>query len=191
MKKIILASASPRRKELLEQIGLQFEVESSNCTEDMHSELAPHKLAESLSKEKAMAVAVHHRNAIILAADTFIVLGDKIMGKPHTPSHARQMLAELNGKAHSVITGFTVLDTDENKTLSRSIETRVNIRKLTSEEIEAYVKSSEPLGKAGAYAIQGLGAVIIEGIEGDYSNVVGLPLNALVESLKEFGINIL
>ncbi|MDY6911900.1 MAG: Maf family protein, partial [Chloroflexota bacterium] len=80
MKKIVLASASPRRKELLEQIGLQFEVEPSNCTEDMHSELMPHKLAESLSQEKAMAVAGHHRNAIIIAADTFIVLGDKIMG---------------------------------------------------------------------------------------------------------------
>jgi septum formation protein len=97
----------------------------------------------------------------------------------------------LNGKSHLVITGFTILDTDKNNTVSNSVETKVRFKKLTSEEIEAYVESKEPLGKAGAYAIQGLGAVIVEEIKGDYSNVVGLPLTTLTETLREFGVNIL
>jgi septum formation protein len=101
------------------------------------------------------------------------------------------MLMMLSGKSHSVITGFTILDTDENKILTKSVETVVHIKNLTSGEIEAYVKSGEPLDKAGAYAIQGLGSVIVERIEGDYFNVIGLPLSALAEGLKEFGIHIL
>ncbi len=191
MKKIILASASPRRKELLEKIGLKFEVHPSNHQEDTNSCLKPHELAKSISRQKALAVASHHENAIIIAADTFIVFRGKIMGKPHTEAEARQMLAKLSGKSHSVITGFTIMDTDENKILSKSVETSVCLKKLTTEEIDAYVKSKEPLDKAGAYAIQGLGAVIIEKIEGDYFNVIGLPLCDLTESLKEFGVNIL
>jgi septum formation protein len=101
------------------------------------------------------------------------------------------MLEAINGKSHSVITGFSIIDTGKNKTLSKSVETKIYIRKLTLAEIDAYVKSKEPLDKAGAYAIQGLGAVIVEKIEGDYFNVIGLPLSALTEALKEFGINIL
>ena len=97
----------------------------------------------------------------------------------------------LRGKSHSVITGFTILDTDRNKVLTKSVETIIHIKKLTSEEIDAYVRSKEPLDKAGAYAIQGLGSVIVERIEGDYFNVMGLPLSALAESLKEFEIHIL
>ncbi len=113
------------------------------------------------------------------------------MGKPHTEKTAREMLETISGKCHSVITGFSIMDTGENKMLSKSVETRVYIRKLTLAEIDAYVKSGEPLDKAGAYAIQGLGAVFVEKIDGDYYNVVGLPLSALTESLKEFGIDIL
>ena len=101
------------------------------------------------------------------------------------------MLETINGKSHSVITGFTIIDTDSGKTASRSVETKVHIRKMTPEEIDAYVKSGEPLDKAGAYAIQGLGSVIVERIEGDYYNVIGLPLKALAESLKNFGVNVL
>jgi len=191
MKKIILASASPRRKELLEQIGLEFDIDPSNCEEEMLSDIQPHELARSLSLQKASQVAGSYSNAIIIAADTFIVFGDKLMGKAHTEAEAREMLTALNGNPHSVITGFTILDTEKNNTVSNSVETKVHFRKMTSGEIESYVASGEPLGKAGAYAIQGLGSVIVKEIEGDYSNVVGLPLTALAEALREFGVNIL
>ena len=191
MKRIILASASPRRKELLEKIGLKFEVEPSNYAEDMHSRLSPDKLARAISLEKARVVARKHKNAIVIAADTFIVFGGKIMGKPNTEAEARKMLMTLRGKSHSVITGFTIMDTEENKVLTKSVETIIHIKNLTPEEIDAYVRSKEPLDKAGAYAIQGLGSVIVERIEGDYFNVMGLPLSALAEGLKEFGIHIL
>jgi septum formation protein len=191
MKRIVLASASPRRKELLEQIGLQFEVEPSNYDEEITSASEPHETARRLSLGKARAAARKHRNAIIIAADTFVVFGDRILGKPHSNAEAREMLRALNGQAHSVITGFTILDTETGKVTSRSVETRVHMRKLTLREIDGYVRTKEPLDKAGGYAIQGLGAVLVERIEGDYSNVVGLPLSALAESLKEFGVDVL
>lgn len=191
MKKIILASASPRRKELLEQIQLQFVVEPSNHDEQVNLDLSPHELARHLSLEKAKVVAENHTNSIIIAADTFIVLGDKILGKPGTDSEAREMLTILNGKDHLVITGFTILDTDNTKAITDSVETTVHMRDMSREDIEAYIATKEPIGKAGAYAIQGLGAVIVERIEGDYSNVVGLPLNAVADGLKGFGIRVL
>ena len=191
MKAIILASASPRRKELLEQIGLSFRVEPSNYQENIRFDLEPHDLARALSLEKARLVARNHRNALVIAADTFIVFEGKILGKPRTETQAKEMLETMSGKPHSVITGFTIVDTDNNKTLSRSVETKVHLRKLSSDEIDAYVRSKEPLDTAGAYAIQGLGSVIVEKIEGDYFNVIGLPLSALAESLKEFGVHIL
>jgi septum formation protein len=191
MKRIMLASASPRRKELLEQIGLQFEVEPSNYDEEITSASEPHETARRLSLGKARVAARKHPNALIIAADTFVVLGDRILGKPHTDSEAREMLRALNGQAHSVITGFTILDTETGKVLSGSVETRVHMTKLTLKEIDSYVRSKEPLDKAGGYAIQGLGAVLVERIEGDYSNVVGLPLSALAKSLKEFGVDVL
>jgi len=191
MKKIILASASPRRKELLEKIGLIFEVEPSNFEEDISLCLEPHYFAQKISLEKARAVASNHKNSIVIAADTFIVFGGQILGKPNTEKDAREILKAISGKSHLVITGFSIIDTSEDKTVSKSVETEVCIRELTPLEIDAYVKSGEPLDKAGAYAIQGLGAVFIERIDGDYYNVVGLPLSALTVALKEFGINIL
>lgn len=191
MRKIILASQSPRRKELLEIIGLKFKVESSNYQEDIYSGLEPYDIAEKMSLKKAQIVASKHKNALVIAADTFIVFDDQILGKPGTVNKARIMLQKLNGKSHSVITGFCIIDTSTNKTLSRCVETIVYLKKLTQSEIDNYVKSQEPLDKAGGYAIQGLGAVIVDMIEGDYFNVVGLPLSALVEALKEFEIYIL
>jgi septum formation protein len=191
MKRIVLASASPRRKELLEQIGLRFEVEPSDYEEDIAPGSEPREMARKLSLGKARAAAQKHRKALIIAADTLVVLGDRVFGKPHTNAEAREMLRTLNGKPHLVITGFTVLDTETGKEVSRSVETRVHMRKLTLKEIDSYVRTKEPLGKAGGYAIQGRGAVLVERIEGDYSNVVGLPLSALAESLKEFGVHVL
>ena len=176
---------------MLEKIGLQFEVEPSNYEEDITPKLKPHELAKSLSFKKAKAVASKHKNALVIAADTFIVLRGKVLGKPHTETEAKRMLETINGKPHLVVTGFTIIDTESNKTLTKSVQTKVYIKRLTPDEIDAYVKSKEPLDKAGGYAIQELGSVIVERIEGDYFNVIGLPLSALTESLKEFGVNIL
>jgi septum formation protein len=191
MKKIILASASPRRRELLALTGLKFSVDPGDYEEDMSTPLDPHRLGRFLSLEKAKSVAARHRDALIIAADTFIVFKGGLLGKPHTGREARRMLLLLNGKRHSVITGFTILDTASGKRLSRSVETTVFFRNLTEKEIDAYVRSGEPLDKAGGYAIQGLGAVIVRKIEGDYFNVIGLPLSALTEDLKKFGIQVL
>ena len=191
MKTIILASASPRRKEILEKTGLKFKVDASDYEEEINYSLRPHELARFLSREKAKAIVNKYTNALIIAADTFIVFKDKILGKPHTEEEAKRMLNMLNNNTHSVITGFTIIDTNDNKKLSGSVETKVCFKKLTMKEIESYIKSKEPLDKAGAYAIQGLGAVIVKKIEGDYFNVMGLPLSTLMESLKKFGIYVL
>jgi septum formation protein len=190
MKKIILASASPRRKELLEKIRLKFEVDASGCDEEINSGLGPQEIVQQLSIIKAKSVAARHKNAIVIAADTIGVIGDRILGKPHTKNEARKMLRAISGKSHSVITGFSIIDTTTDKIVTGTVDTRVYIKKLSGEEIDAYVATGEPLDKAGAYAIQGMGAVIVEKIEGDYYNVIGLPLHALAEALKEFGINV-
>jgi septum formation protein len=191
MRKIILASASPRRKELLQKIGLKFEVDASNCAEEIDPALKPDEIARRISVAKTKSVAARHQDAVVIAADTIGVIGKKLLGKPHTAVEARKMLAQISGKSHEVITGFTVLDTATNKIVSGAVSTRVYIKKLTPQEIDAYVATGEPLDKAGAYGIQGLGAVIVEKIEGDYYNVVGLPLSALAEVLREFGISVL
>ena len=113
------------------------------------------------------------------------------MGKPHSPNEAKRMLKALSGRSHVAITGFTILDTTNGKTLSRVVETRIYMRKLSEREIDSYVSSSEPLDKAGAYAIQGLGSVLIDKIEGDYYNVMGLSLSAFAQALKSFGVHVL
>ena len=190
MKRIILASASPRRKELLEKIGLKFEVDASDCAEEIDPALEPDEMVHRISLAKAKSVTSRHKDTIIIAADTIGVIGKKLLGKPHTADEARKMLAQISGKSHEVITGFTVLDTASNKVFSGTVNTKVYIKKLTGQEIAAYVRTGEPLDKAGAYGIQGLGAVIVEKIEGDYYNVMGLPLNALTNALKEFGVNV-
>jgi septum formation protein len=190
MKKIILASASQRRKDILKKTGLNFSVCTSDYKEDINLPLKPRALAKFLSRKKAEAVAHKYKNAIIIAADTFIVFKNRLLGKPHTDKEAEKMLNMLNGKTHSVITGFTIMDTAGKKILSRSVETKVYFKKLGGKEINAYVRTKEPLDKAGAYAIQGLGAVFIKKIDGDFLNVVGLPLRALTQTLKKFGITV-
>lgn len=171
-KKIILASTSPRRRELLEKIGLEFEVVGSDYEEDMSLALEPLDLAKHLSLGKAEAVAKHCPDHLIIAADTFVVLGKKLLGKPGTPEKALEMLKEVSGNTMSVISGLTIIDTRNTITISKSLETKVFIKKLTDREIQHYVDSGEPLDKAGAFAIQGLGAVMIEKIEGDYYTIM-------------------
>jgi len=190
-RQIILASASPRRKELLALTGLKFRVDASDYEEEMHHKLPPHDLAKFLSREKAEAVAGKYPDAIVIAADTFIVFRGRLLGKPYTEEEAKRMLGILSGRSHFVITGFTVLDTASKKRISKSVETKVFFKRLSRKEIDDYTETKEPLDKAGAYAIQGLGAVIVRKIEGDYFNVIGLPLSALADSLKRFGVLIL
>ena len=191
MRTIILASASPRRKELLSLIGLKFKVHVSDYEEDLGLKLKPRELAKFLSLEKARAVAGKYEDALIIAADTFIVFRGKLLGKPHTDKEALRMLTLLNGKSHSVITGYTVIDTSNGKKSSCSVETKVWFRKMTGSELKAYVETGEPLDKAGAYAIQGIGSLIVKKIEGDYFNVIGLPVASLAMTLKKFGISVM
>jgi septum formation protein len=191
MKPIVLASNSPHRKELLENIGLVFTAESTEAEEILDEHLPPRELAKSLSLHKARAAAAGHPGSLIIAADTFGVLGRQLLGKPADAVQARQMLKRMSGRKHTVITGYTVLDADTGRLITEAVETNVYFRRLTDNEIGAYVATGEPLDKAGAYAVQGLGALLVEKIEGDYHNVVGLPLAALAISLKEFGVDLL
>lgn len=188
---IVLASASERRCELLRRLGLQFTVDPSDCAEEVFAGLGPAQRARRISLEKARIVAARHPCSLIIAADTFGVLRGRILGKPRTPDEAVLMLKVLSGKTHRVITGLTVLDTASGRSVSRLVTTRVIFRRLRRGEIESYVKTGEPLGKAGAYAIQGRGALLVNRIEGDFYNVVGLPLSVLAQVLKRFGIKIL
>jgi septum formation protein len=188
MTKIILASGSPRRKELLERTGIIFTIEVSDYNEDMGLRLAPLELAKALSGGKAEAVAKKHKgeDVLVIGADTFVVLDDEILGKPHTSEKAREMISKLSGRAHSVITGFTIINPGSGKKVSKAIESKVYFRKLGEEEIENYVKIGEPLDKAGAYGIQEAGATLVEKTEGDFTTIIGLPIPALIEELKNF-----
>ena len=176
---LILASGSPRRKEILDTMGLEFSVDVSDADESFAG--TPEEMVLELSRRKALAVASRHSGAMILAADT-LVFGDEVLGKPHSAEEAKRMLAVLSGRWHSVYTGVTMIDTRSGKTLSRADVTRVHFVALTAQDIDAYVATGEPLDKAGAYGIQGRGGMFIDRIEGSYSNVVGLPM-ALVRSM--------
>lgn len=190
MKPIVLASSSPRRKDLLKKIGLKFSVDPVEVDEKLTLAGDPLRLARSISLKKARAAVRRHPNALVIAADTFGVLGARLLGKPSSKAEAVAMLKEMSGKCHSVITGFTLIDGTTGKTVSRSIRTLVYFRRLDSVEIDAYVATGEPLDKAGAYAIQGLGALLVDRIEGDYYNVIGLPLSALAVELRKFGVRL-
>lgn len=190
-RKIILASNSPRRKELLERLGLKFEIVASDYEEDMSLQMHPMELAKFLSHGKAEVVAEKYKNRIIIAADTFVALKYELLGKPHTEIEARKMLQKISGKIVSIVTGYTVIDSATNKKISKAVEAKVHIKKLTAEEIENYIKTKEPLDKAGAFAVQGIGSVIIKRIDGDFFGIVGLPLYDLAKSLKKFGVQII
>ncbi len=191
MRKIILGSRSPRRRELFKILSLPFVTEESDYEEDLTKKLTPKKLAVTMSQGKARAVAKNKKDAIVIAADTLIAFQNKILGKPRSRKHAFAMLSKMSGRVHSVITGYTIIDTKTKKNLSKAIETKVYFRKLKPQEIKNYIKTDQPLDKAGAYGIQGLGQLLIQKIEGDYSNVVGLPLSSLVQSLEKFNVNVL
>lgn len=187
--RIILASTSPRRKELLSRTGLVFETKESGYEEEMHLDLNPDKLAEHLSLNKAKPVSDENPDAIVIAADTFIVFENKYLGKPKSEEEAKNMLQALSGKSHEIITGVTVMNKD--KTVFFISKAEVYMRNISPETIDNYIKTGEPMDKAGAYAVQGKGAVLIEKIDGDFFGVVGLPIGKLAEELKKFGVNVL
>ena len=184
---IVLASGSPRRKELLTQMGLTFRILVSDADESVDPALAPAEQVEIISARKARAVAdLVGDKALIIAADTVVALDHQVMGKPHSRDQAIVMLTRLSGNTHTVYTGFTVLRGKEHFTASEASD--VTFRDLTVDEIAAYVDTGEPMDKAGAYGIQGKGALLVRGIRGDYFNVMGLPVCALGQALAQFGL---
>lgn len=186
--KIILASQSPRRRELLERMGLtQFEIRPARGEECADPGLSPARLVEELSIQKAGEIAAGaDPEDVIIAADTVVAADGQVLGKPHSRREAQEMLAFLSGRTHTVYTGVTVRQGDMVRTGHEA--TDVVFRELTPAEIRAYVDTGEPMDKAGAYGIQGRGCVLVEGIRGDYYNVMGLPVCRLGLMLREFGV---
>jgi septum formation protein len=190
MRKIVLASTSPRRKQLLKLTTLKFAVDPGDYEEDMSLKLPPRKLVKLLAQGKAEAVAKRHKNAIVIAGDTFVVFRNKHLGKPKSPAEARKMLRMLSGKTNSVVSALAVIDTKSGKKFTSVCEIKVTFRKMPPSEIDAYVRSGEPMDKAGAYAVQSIGSLFVKRIEGDYSGLVGMSLVDLGRILKKLGVKI-
>lgn len=187
---IILASASPRRRDLLAQVGCDFVVMTSTIIEDNAQALPPHELAILQAKDKALDVfSKVQTHDVVIGADTIVVLDGQVYGKPVDKNDARRMLTNLSGKEHQVITGIAVVTAD--KVWTDFVVTNVKIGDIKAGEIESYLTTGEPMDKAGAYAIQGVGALFVESISGCYANVVGLPLNKLSDLLKKAGVKLL
>ena len=181
---LILASGSPRRRELLDLMGLTYTVETPDVDESFSGR--PSETVMEISRRKAAAVAARHSDSIIIAADT-LVFADGALGKPHTPERAKEMLRSLAGNWHHVYTGITVINTRSGRILRKVDKTRVHLVPMTEQEIDAYVATGEPLDKAGAYGIQGMGGMFVDRIDGSYSNVVGLPMSMLRIMLAQVG----
>ncbi len=186
IKNLVLASGSPRRRELLAGLGWEFRVEPSLITETKPEGETPAHLVKRLAFEKASEVAGRFPGNWVVGADTVVAIDGMILGKPKDEAEAKSMLRRLAGETHSVFTGVALIAPD-GRSLSETEETKVTFRPLSDEEISAYVACGESMDKAGAYGIQGLGKQFVEGIEGDYFNVVGLPVSRVLRALKEFG----
>ncbi|PDY45784.1 Maf family protein [Bacillus pseudomycoides] len=184
MKKLILASGSPRRKELLELAGVPFEIVVSEIEETIGAYSSPADIVMSLALQKASAVVEHHEDSVVLGADTIVTYESRILGKPKDESEAKEILQLLSGKTHEVYTGVALISKE--KTVTFYERTEVTFWELTEEEIDAYIATKEPLDKAGSYGIQGKGSIFVQHIQGDYYSVVGLPIARLVRELKQF-----
>jgi septum formation protein len=191
MSPLVLASSSPRRREILARLGLEVTVIAPDADEARRPGEAPADFVRRAAREKALAVArglgPPAGGVWVIAADTEVVIGDETLGKPRDVRHAEAMLRDLSGREHLVMTGWVVLDAATGVERSGVEVTRVRFKALRPGEIEAYARSGEGLDKAGAYGIQGLGCFLVERIEGNYENVVGLPACALVEALQDVG----
>lgn len=183
----ILASGSPRRRDLLTRMGFEFDVIPADVDEASIAGGDPAERAVAGARLKARTVAVVYPDRLVLGADTIVVLGQKILGKPGSVDEARWMLSVLTGRVHRVITGFAIIHNDRLIDHADFASTRVKIKAMTDVEIRRYVLTGEPMDKAGAYAIQGLGAGLVEWIHGSYTNVVGLPLAQVVDRLVRLG----
>ena len=203
---LILGSQSPRRRELLRQLGLEFTVRTADLDETVYETDDPVQTVCATCEAKARAVANLLRKEteacpasmdpcqLVLTSDTIVVLDGRIMGKPHSPAQAEEMLAALSGRKHAVYTAFTLLPVTDGvpgRAETEFVETLVKFRPLRRREILAYIATGEPMDKAGAYGIQGMGACFVEGIEGDYFTVMGLPLCRLSQRLRDYGIDVL
>lgn len=189
LQNIVLASASPRRRELLNQVGINVQVVPSNAKESLLTDETPEAHVVRLSCDKAMEVANRpgQQGRWFIGGDTVVVRDGEILGKPVDAAEAERMLRHLSGRSHRVISGFAVYDRQTSRTISEAITTKVFFKDLTSQEIEGYIASREPFDKAGSYAIQGIGSFMVPRIEGSYTNVVGLPLCEVIAALEELG----
>ena len=183
MSRIILASAAPRRRELMELAGYDFEVICADIVEAVPENVQPQEVVMSLALQKAQAVAKDHRKSAVVGSDTVVALDGKILGKPRSEKEAAEMLRSLSGRSHKVYTGVAIVCGE--KVTSFFEETEVEFYPLTDQEILDYVATGEPMDKAGAYGIQGRGAVLVKRINGDYFNVMGLPISKVYRELKD------
>lgn len=188
---LVLASQSRSRSQILRRIGLRFTIDPSGIEEIGEKDKEPDSIAAELAASKAKRVSQRHPHSIIIGADTVIVDEKGLIGKPNDERQAKQMLHRLSGKPHIVLTGLAVIDSRTNMIIESVASTIVVFRKLTPSSIERYVQTGEPIGKAGGYALQGIGALLVERTEGDYTTVLGLPVSALVDALKQLGYEIL
>jgi septum formation protein len=184
---LILASESPRRYELLKQMGLDFEAIPSGVVEDFFNTESPREHALRLAEAKAIEIASKYPDRWVVAADTIVYINGSILGKPKSRGEAVEMLRRLSGQEHRVLTGFSVCHSEKRESDQEAVQTVVKMKLLTSAEIEWYVHTGEPFDKAGGYAIQGIGSFMIESIQGSYTNVVGLPLCELIQMLNRLG----
>ncbi len=188
LEKLLLASQSPRRRELLEQTGIELEIVPSDIDEEDISIKNPAEYVKALSFMKADKIAKAYPDLWILGADTIVVLQDQILGKPESEHHAMEMLRLLSDREHTVFTGFCIMNKHKQTVIKSAVETRVWFKPVSDQEIKWYVSTKEPFDKAGAYGIQGLGAFLVRKIFGSYSNVVGLPVCEVIEALMELKI---
>jgi len=185
---LILASRSPRRRYLLEQAGLTFSVIPSTLDESSVPVSPPENHVRTLAKAKAVKVAELYPESWVIGADTLVLTGDAVLGKPDTAVQARQMLEALSGKTHRVLTGYCICCKAAGHSFSETVETKVLFKTLSESEIDWYINTSEPYDKAGGYAVQGLGTFLVKRIEGSYTNVVGLPVCEVMEYLLKEGV---
>lgn len=185
MKKIILASQSPRRRELMQYLEVPFGVVSPTSKEVYDSTKTLTEQIESIAFDKAMSVLTQHNDSIVIGSDTIVTIDGEILGKPHSEEDAKAMLHKLSGKDHDVITGVAIVSSE--KEVVFSVTTKVHFYPLSDQEIDDYVASKEPMDKAGSYSIQGYASRFVSGIEGDFYTVMGLPVSALYQELKKGG----
>lgn len=188
---IILASASPRRKKILENTNTKFEIIKSEIDEVILDNELPSQVVMRLAFEKSIDIALKHPDSLVIGADTVVVLNNNILGKPKDSSDAFNMIKQLSGKTHQVITGISLINLNANQKIIDYVVSNVKFKNLSEEDIKDYIQTNESLDKAGAYGIQGFGAMLVEEIQGDYFNIVGLPISRLSDLLKKhFNINL-